>query len=278
MVSSTKSKTILSKFVWLSWWPSWADSMSNLNDPLGCVQCDGNGCTYRPVASTIGASTPPTIQRHKSSTLLVFRRSESCCLRRRTPCLRHFHGVYASDPESSIVPIVSTAIVIITCFRLLARSLAWLLINNFQIGPKTDISTRNVNEEAKMPAKESNKRPSSFMNSLGCETKRLNSFKWSKIFNTYTHLVFHYPLLILISCLLLCTIVPIFVLLFYPVQLDNNPEKVCFLLWSLIIQMLLGLQYSKHGSFAQPNGLDTASAIDSARQFKSLYNFFKMNV
>lgn len=61
---------------------------------------------------------------------------------------------------------------------------------------------------------------------MECKPEKSKVLKWSQIFNVYTHLVFQYPLLILIFSLLLCTIVPVFVLAFYPVQLDNNPEKV----------------------------------------------------
>ncbi|KAI6182399.1 Protein dispatched [Aphelenchoides bicaudatus] len=63
------------------------------------------------------------------------------------------------------------------------------------------------------------------LNSLECMSEKQKVFKWSKLFNAYTNVVFNYPLLILISCLLLCTIVPMLVLMFYPVHLDNNPEK-----------------------------------------------------
>jgi hypothetical protein len=66
----------------------------------------------------------------------------------------------------------------------------------------------------------------SLINSLECKPEKPKVFKWSQIFNTYTNFIFQYPLLIFIVCFLVCTIVPIFVLTFYPVQLDNNPEKV----------------------------------------------------
>jgi hypothetical protein len=46
------------------------------------------------------------------------------------------------------------------------------------------------------------------------------------IFNSYTDLIFYYPTVILILCLIICTVLPIGALIFYPVQLDNNPEKV----------------------------------------------------